>query len=281
MKKRLHYLTILSFLFFGKIVYAQEGINEPFMVVGDWSVNDNPNGTSNISGGLLDVTMGDQGTSGKYRADLNFLAGTNYTINKEADKLIAIKFIGDKPSTGVLKLELYNLTAGAWINRGGGRYTPAGSVVTTSGDNIYYFDVTPDTNYTTGDIEVNKINFTIADATVPTNYTVDWVASFTTVADIEAYKDTDDDASMSLKGGLLNSVFKVYPNPSTENIFNISLNNKYSKSEAVVKVYNVIGSLVLNKNAKIVNKTISVNHHLLPGVYFVQIEGNTSKLIVK
>ncbi|WP_369077081.1 DUF4979 domain-containing protein [Mariniflexile litorale] len=79
---------------------AQGGVNQVYTTFGDWFVDDKPNGTSAVSGGYLDVTMGDQG-NGKYRADLKFQAGTNYTINKTTDNILAVKLI-KKPKMMVL-----------------------------------------------------------------------------------------------------------------------------------------------------------------------------------
>ncbi|AUC19706.1 T9SS type A sorting domain-containing protein, partial [Polaribacter reichenbachii] len=170
---------------------AQESINQPFSSFGDWSVSNNGSGTSTIVDNHLNVVMGLSGS--KYRADLKFLAGTNYTINKTSDKILALKFIGDKPNSGNIKGEIHDATNNLWINNGGVAYTISGPVKTAAGNNIYYFDFSGDANYSTGDIEVDKINIKIADVDDPTTYVIDWVASFESLADLQAYKNTSDD----------------------------------------------------------------------------------------
>lgn len=237
-----------------------------------------------MSGGHLDVVMGDQG-NGKYRADLKFEAGTNYTINSTTDRIMAVKFIGDKPATGSFKMELRNDTDGNWINNGGSRYNSAGSTTTTAGNMIYYFDFSGDTNYTVGDKEINKIFFVIADVVDPTDYIVDWVASF---ADLEAYKDTKDDGPTDTEGTILGvndviveaSRIKIFPNPSADNMFNIKFNGSL-EGVTSLKIYNILGGLVLEKKISGNSKNMIINHNLKTGIHLVKVGSKRQTLIVE
>lgn len=289
MKKQLHFLLVVSMLCTASLITAQEGINQNFTDFGDWAVSDNGDGTNSIVDAHVVAVMGLSGT--KYRADLKFLAGTNYTINSAVDSIIAVKFIGDKPQ-GTLKVEMHNATTNTWINRGGGKYTPAGSVTTDEGNLIYYFNYTADANFTAGDIEIDKVNFTIADTVDPTTYTIDWIASFTNVEDLKAYKNALDDGEPDTEGSLdvgvvlgvndiENSSFNLYPNPTTNNTFSVELNNEAGKLQEFIKVYNLLGSLVLEKGLGNSANKVIVNHNLEAGVYLVKIGASSTKLVVK
>ncbi|APZ45845.1 hypothetical protein BW723_05840 [Polaribacter reichenbachii] len=284
MKTQLQFLLVTLMLSATSLISAQGGINQNFASLGDWFVDDKPNGTSSVSGGHLIVTMGDQG-NGKYRADLKNDNAT-YTINSTTDKIIAVKFIGDKPATGAFKAELRNETAAAWMNNGGGKYTPTGSITTTEGNLIYYFDFSGDANYTTGDISISRIGFTLADVVDPTNYTIDWVATFVDLAALEAYKDVKDDGVSDTEGSILgldtntlvDNVFKVYPNPVNSSSFNLELNNLSAYNNRI-EVYNLLGAKVLNKKIE-TNKT-EIFHKLNAGIYIIKIGENAKKLIIK
>ncbi|MFD0991113.1 T9SS type A sorting domain-containing protein [Mariniflexile jejuense] len=294
---------MVAVLFFTvNVTTAQGNVNQIFTSFGDWFVDNKPQntntsvpaGTSMVSNGHLVVTMGPQSTNvgeTKYRADLKFLAGTNYTINSTTDKIIAVKFIGDRP-TGVatgFKVEIHNFTDNTWINNGGSRYSNAGSVLTSSGNTIYYFDFSGDANYSAGNIQIDKINITIADVTANPNYTIDWIATFVDVAALEAYKNTNEDGTGDMDESALglndfnasNSTFKIYPNPSTNNSFNLDLKNNYSKATAQVKVYSVLGKLVLDKEFSANSKKVTINHDLSAGMYLVKVDNSLAKLVVK
>ncbi len=286
MKNKLHILLIAMLLCTVNLVSAQESVNQIFDASGDWYVDDKPGGSSAVSGGHLNVTMGDQG-GGKFRADLKFEAGTTYTINSTTDKIIAVKFIGDKPASGAFKVELH-IKDGNWINNGGGKYSPAGPTTTTAGNNIYYFDFSADSNYAVGDLEIDRINFTIADVTEATDYVIDWVATFENTSDLEAYKDTKDDGAGDTEGTTLGvndalvktRSFKLRPNPSTNNVFSIDLNEQ-TQNAKTLKVYNLLGGLILDKAVESGSKTIRVNHNLKAGIYLVKLNNSTQKLVVK
>lgn len=283
MKTQLQFLLVTIMLSATCLISAQGGINQNFASLGNWYVDDKPNGTSSVSGGHLIVTMGDQG-NGKYRADLKNDNAT-YTINSTTDKIIAVKFIGDKPATGAFKVELRNETAAAWMNNGGGKYNPAGSITTTEGNLIYYFDFSGDANYTTGDISISRIGFTLADVVDPTNYTIDWVATFADLAALEAYKDFKDDGASDTEGTLnidtntlVTSLFNVYPNPINSSSFNLEVNDLNTNNNNI-EVYNLLGSKILSKKIK-KNKT-EIFHNLNAGIYIVKVGEISKKIIVK
>jgi hypothetical protein len=76
------------------------------------------------------------------------------------------------------------------------------------------------------------------------------------------------------------STFKIYPNPSNGDAFNISLSS--FESSVNVKVYSILGKIVLNKDFIPSSKTIEVKQNLTPGLYIVKVnDETTSKLVVK
>ncbi|MBK7680529.1 MAG: DNRLRE domain-containing protein [Chitinophagaceae bacterium] len=68
------------------------------------------------------------------------------------------------------------------------------------------------------------------------------------------------------------NAFDVYPNPSTGNAFNITL-LKDIQGKIEVKVYDMKGSLQLQQQFSGAN-TITINHHLSPGVYTIRLSGD-------
>ncbi|WP_370477321.1 T9SS type A sorting domain-containing protein [Tamlana flava] len=76
------------------------------------------------------------------------------------------------------------------------------------------------------------------------------------------------------------NTFKVFPNPSNGSSFKIVLNS--IESSVNVKVYSVLGKVVLNKDFALSSKTIEVNQNLNSGIYIVKVNNkDSSKLIVK
>lgn len=170
-----------------------QSFNEVFSAMGNWVTN-STNSSSTVSGGHLNVTMGLQ-TNAKYRGDIwyNFSgnAANNLTLNPANDVYLAVKFIGDRPN-GALKME-FN-TGSAWFNTQWSGGSADGNLSTTSNNKIYYFRLTKDANYTGSAITLNKLHFILADAMVaPFSYVVDWIGTFTSLADLTAYANTQDD----------------------------------------------------------------------------------------
>lgn len=146
-----------------------------------------------VDGGLFTCVMKDQGSS--YRADIQFNQENNekvnFTLNPSVDKFLAIKFIGQRPS-GNLKME-FN-TGNTWFNTKWNGGNPS-SVSTDAGNYIYYFDLTLDQGYTGNSINVHKLNIVIADNKNASDivYQVDWIATFASVAELQAYANWADD----------------------------------------------------------------------------------------
>ncbi len=156
-----------------------------------WAAGDN----AKIENGHLAVTMTEN--NGKWRQDLGFAAAdatADYTVNAGTMKLLAVKFIGARPQ-GNMTLEIQyrtNDNQQAWMNTKW-KNSPDGTVMTTGGNSIYYYNLTKDELWT-GEISICKINFKIADNTQdPHSYTLDWINVFASKEAIEAdWKDDGD-----------------------------------------------------------------------------------------
>lgn len=156
-----------------------------------WTAGDN----AKVENGHLAVTMTE--SNGKWRQDLSYTASdeaADYTVNAATMKLLAIKFIGARPQ-GNMTLEIQYRTDDnktAWMNTKW-KNRPDGSMMTTGGNNVYYYDLTKDELWT-GEISISKINFKIADNTQdPHSYTLDWINVFASKEAIEAdWKDDGD-----------------------------------------------------------------------------------------
>lgn len=134
--------------------------------------------------------------NGKYRADVSYKMGDTegFTIDANEHKFLAVKFIGTRPN-GNLTLEIDN--DGAWMknenNKDAWTNKPQGSVVTSGGNTIYYYDLSRSPQFT-GTVKVTKMNFKIADcAAEPYSYAIDWVKTYADVDAIEADRDWKDD----------------------------------------------------------------------------------------
>lgn len=149
-----------------------------------WNAGNN----ATVENGHLVVPMTESG--GKYRQDLSFNNADNaYTLDASTETILAIKFIGTRPN-GNMTLEFQN--NGVWLNSQW-KNTPTGSVTTTKGNTIYYYDLTKDATYT-GTLTVNRINLKVADCTVePYEYTLDWIKTYPSVEALETDSDWKDD----------------------------------------------------------------------------------------
>ncbi len=175
-----------------------QSLIQPFTEAGYWNTQNSS--TYTVAGGRLNCTMANQGTS--YRADLwyNFSsnAAADFSLNPTTDVYLAIKFIGDRPN-GNLKFEMQwlNGTATAWMNSQWNVSPGDGNFTSTANNKIYYFRLTKDANYTGTAITIRRMHLVMADAKVaPYEYKVDWVATFTTLEEIEAFKDAQDDGAL-------------------------------------------------------------------------------------
>ncbi len=155
-----------------------------------WSYGDN----GKIEDGHLVVEMLEN--NGKWRQDLSFSSSSaedDFVVNAAAVSYLAIKFIGERPQ-GNMTLEIqYRAEDGLkWMNSKWKNH-PDGSVLTPSGNNIYYYELTKDDQWT-GTLNIDKINFKIADNTAePHSYTLDWINVYASLDAIEAdWKDDGD-----------------------------------------------------------------------------------------
>lgn len=153
--------------------------------------------SSSVENGILSATQDKSGE--KYRGDLKFnkdkVADKTFKLNPEVDKYLAIKFVGQRPA-GNLKMEFLNVDNDTWCNTWTG-----GNPANKSGTNgtVYYFDLTSNTNYMSGHLDadgnfvVRHLNFIIADNTTDDHtYQVDWIATFASVEDIQAWVNWND-----------------------------------------------------------------------------------------
>lgn len=145
--------------------------------------------------GHLATDMVEQ-SNGKFRADISYKMGDTdgFTIDANEHKLIAIKFIGTRPD-GNMTLEIDN--DGAWMKNANGKDAwtnkPQGTVVTSGGNTIYYYDLTRSPQFA-GTVKVTKMNFKIADCVnEPHSYAIDWVKTYADIDAIEADRDWKDD----------------------------------------------------------------------------------------
>jgi len=94
-----------------------------------------------------------------------------------------------------------------------------------------------------------------------------------------------DDVTLTVSSTLGNKDFKtdglsLYPNPSKDGYFNISL--KTIDTSVNIKAYTILGKEVFNKNFAPTSKTVEVKHNLKAGIYLIKVnDTSASKLIVK
>ena len=103
--------------------------------------------------------------------------------------------------------------------------------------------------------------------------------SYANIAEIEMYGTVE--TVSSTKKITMRDV-KVYPNPSRGGNINIDLEDLNVDSKVNVKMFDLVGKMVLNREFDASLKTIEINQNLEPGIYFLQIDNSaSSKFIVK
>lgn len=253
-------------------------------VVTGWTTADS-GASASVSGGFWNMSMGLQ-SNGKYRGDIWYnLAGNsgNYiTLNSTNDAYIAIKFKGARPS-GALKFEMNRSTGpttNAWDNTAWNSGSPDGSFTDSNGDKTYYFKLTNDADFAGGNLTYRMLHLIVADNPVTeTSYKVDWIATFDSTAAIETYVTA---TTLGVNDYQVGNDVSIYPNPSNENSFNLDLGNLLSESNVNVKIYNLLGQLVLENNILPTSSTIQINHNLKTGLYLVMVNNKANiKLMVK
>lgn len=143
----------------------------------------------------------------------------------------------------------------------------------------FLFDSSIDTN---GEWVQQDFTFT-TDATATTDGFISFnkcdSGSTATYVYIDNYEIYNESALSLSEFELDNTAFSIYPNPSNGGSFKIALN---SFEISNVKIFNVLGKQVLNKDFAANSNTVEVNHKLSSGVYIVKVNNNsTSKLIVE
>ena len=229
---------------------------------GSDNANWTADGTAEVSGGHLNVTMAEN--NGKYRADVHMKNG-EYSLDATADRYVAVKFIGERPN-GNMTLEIDN--GGSWMKNDAGKDAwvgkPQGSVMTKGGNTIYYYDLTRSPQFTSS-VNVTKINFKIADCTVaPYTYSIDWVKTYATPEAIEADKDWADDGAGDIDEAIV----------AAEPVVNETTGTGYtSLEEALLQVSN--GDVILiNKNQTLPNSRIGISRPEGVEEFAITIKGN-------
>jgi hypothetical protein len=163
------------------------------------AVSNNANAQTQIVNDGLQITCNQ--TAAKYRTDLKYNMFGDYNANEDIwidfdasqYKVFAIKFIGERPTSGVLKLSNISVSK-SWIKNADGYslsekgYT---DIVDSDGNHTYYWTVGGD-NWT-GNISIDRIEVVIADITSDSDKTF-------TVSSMNWYKSVDElEASMNLQ----------------------------------------------------------------------------------
>lgn len=165
-----------------------------------------------VAEGVANVQMSQSGEN--WRADFQHQTSGTYTFNKISDAVWAIKLTSALPGEqNSRKFEiLYNDgSSDHWIN---GISGPSDALDCEDGGKIYYFDLTTISakidktaqsagtpfdyaSFTDATLAVKKIHFIFADATKLTEetakYSVDWVATFTSVNDLKNFVNWKDE----------------------------------------------------------------------------------------
>lgn len=222
--------------------------------------------TATVSGGAMTITPGLQGSGPARRGDLQHSGGE--TLHAGDYPILAIRF--NKPATCNVTLDTnlgkYKNFQNNWDGVING--------------NIYYYDLrntfgTANVLSTTAGTTLTTFQFKIADITsAEANYSIDWVATFPDKTALDAYVASLGVNDIRFQTGGL----KVYPNPSTAKFFNIDLKD-YANDTVEVKVYDLLGKVVLEKTLK--DATSKIDHNLSPGVYIVKVGNSAVKLVVQ
>ncbi|MDE7408182.1 MAG: DUF4979 domain-containing protein, partial [Muribaculaceae bacterium] len=189
--------TTLCALVMGAMAVNAAGVEITFggsEMPAHWTVSSSPVSTT-VADGHLHVVMA---AGSSYRADLKYedSSKADMVLDPQKDKVIAVKFIGTRPS-GTFKLEFNN--GSRWYNtKWNGNKTNANipaNITTKGGNHIYYYELTADTDYAdaTELQPVWKMNFVIADGTSQSEYTIDWIKTFASVEEMEAAASWADD----------------------------------------------------------------------------------------
>jgi hypothetical protein len=235
------------------------------------------NASAALQNGHLVVTTATQ-TNGSLRGDIRrngvvSLYPTTYPI-------VAVKM--KKPATCNF---IFDTNLGTYGN-GSNKWT--GKV----GDSIYYYNLTT-TGFgsgntmlsTTSPTTLTTFQFKVADiSSGETSYPVAWVKTFKSMSDLNAYNGGRMATTTTVVPEATVNPLMIYPNPVIGNKFYINSNNEFAGEAVQVKLYNMYGTLVLQKN--IANKAgvveIRFDKALAAGVYMVQLNDRKAvKLLIE
>ncbi|MGY5354125.1 DUF4979 domain-containing protein [Wenyingzhuangia sp. IMCC45467] len=233
-----------------------------------------------VTGGVLktEFNASQDGSGSKYRADLKY---TNTPINLHAGDypIVAVKFNvypGDCRITFDTNIGVY----GGTFNTYNDTYKDSNGIIS--------YDLAGSTF--TGGVSLltdaltsfSLFQFKIADGTsvdASEAYEIDWIKTFENQAALDSYVTSLTSEEIKITSSDLN----ISPNPSTVGVFNLHLGQNFTQKNANVRVYNTLGSLIIDNNYDInTTKTIQVTHNLSPGIYYVQVNKTANiKLIVR
>jgi len=305
MKTKLHFkqifsknaLLMLSLFLSSTLAIAQANSFEFTDATGDGFAAVTTDGIMTATGdGFLNVELVNAASSDKnpyWRANIRNLTGIK--INAATHPILLVKFINPPTKISKLSVAFRDGTTGtvSETKKTGTVELTAlftGPIAGTS--NVYAFDMSTMTNVSPTTITTNYFQIRFVQAfnyaadeaghipygsTVATNpelkFQIDYIRTITKA----------DYTTLAVESNKLKSEFKIYPNPSTNNTFNLNLGNSFSKSSVNIKVFNILGELFVNKDYSLdSSKSVNVSHDLASGIYLVKVD-NTSvrKLIVK
>jgi len=143
-------------------------------------------------------------------------------------------------------------------------------------------------NFNSLDIKTNSEGKALFTEVLPENE-IEYTITKTGYTDIQGSINVDSDVtitkSMSIATGLellIEDDLQVYPNPST-GIFNVEFPNNSDSKEYIIKIYNVLGSVVYERKIdgrQIVKNQIDISNKS-KGIYILSIESEKVKTINK
>lgn len=173
-----------------------ESYSQNFQNIGNWG-NGDRGGSIVVENGHLVRNQG----SGS-RSDISYNQSANpsneadntveskvMNLNPNVDVFIAIKFIGNAPSSTLQTLR-YS-TNGTW----GNKVTATGEISTTLGNTIQYWNLASliGSTYTGDSYAVRRFQLINVGTDDSPDYSVDWVATFSSIEDIQTNADIADD----------------------------------------------------------------------------------------
>jgi hypothetical protein len=161
------------------------------------------------------------------------------------------------------------------------------------GDSIYYYNLTT-TGFgsgntmlsTTSPTTLTTFQFKVADiSSGETSYPVEWIKTFRSLSDVSAYNGGRMATVSAAAPATMENKLMIYPTPVVGNRFYIKLNDGLLNRVVHVKMYNMHGTLVMNKEVS-QNSTgvleIRLEKALATGVYMVQLnDGKAVKLLIE